>query len=181
MFYIIIVYTIIAIILDWAYSRKYTWDQNCIPERIATSVIQPVMEIVGNGMTAHNWTFQNIIIKKEISESCKLCFETSSKQFRKFGSNRFQRILTSAIVDINPMQSAAIIRPKTHQGNWRICFAINDNQGHYQVTKYSYQGQVKILIDGSGYIMGMDSSGKFLELEIVQYCKAYQRRDVLLV
>jgi hypothetical protein len=179
--YFLIIYIITAIILDYFYSKKYTWNQNCTLERVATSSIQPIMEIIGNGMTAHNWTFKNILIKKQIPEGCKLCYEVSQNPFAKLHSKRIKRILTSAVVDINPFQPAAIIRPKNYEGKWKICFEIDKNQGLYQIAKYSHTGKVKILIDGSGYIMGMDSSGEFLELEIVEYCKAWQRRDVFLV
>ncbi len=183
---LILFYLLTAIILDQVYNRCYFWDANCIPQRIATSLLQPLMEIFGNGMTAHTWHFEYFKVTETIDQKYRLDVcpkhpNKANKSFRKFNSNPILRILTSALVDINPFQEALIIMPKNHNGKWKIAFEVNQNNNIYQKAKYSHIDKVKILVDGEGCIMGMDDKDNFIELKSVGSCRAYQHRNILLV
>jgi hypothetical protein len=174
----VIVYGLAAFRLDQYYSNKYFWDTSCIRERLASSAGQPLMELFGNSMIAHTWCFRTFKQHIDIPHNCKLSIDCEKPLFRKFNSG-WLTFITSAWVDINPMQECAIIQPKDYYGKWKIFF--QTGIGIYQEAKFSHIGQVKIVVDGQGEIYGRDQNGKFLELEIVSRCKAWKRTDILMV
>lgn len=174
---IIFIYAIWVWRLDIFYSGRYFWDQNCDLERFLTALLQPFMEIFGNSMTAHFWHF-----KKQRLGTKPILLELKSwkKPFRLIGGNKFADILTSAWVDTNPNQQTAIVRPKTYKGDWKLV-SFTDQTGVFEVEKCSHIGAVKVVVDGNGSIMAIDQNNNWIELELVNYCKAWQNTHILMI
>jgi hypothetical protein len=174
----VVLYALAVFRLDQYYSDRYFWDTGYAKERIASSVGQPLMELFGNSMVAHTWCFRTFKRHIDIPHNCKLSIECEKPLFRKFNSG-ILTFITSAWVDVNPMQECAIIQPKDYTDKWKIFF--QTGIGIYQEAKFSHRGQIKIVVDGQGEIYGRDLDGNFLELEIVGRCKAWKRTDILMV
>ena len=192
-------YTLACFRLDKFYMGRYFWDEDCnrkqnknqLGERFWTGLLQPFMELFGNGMTAHFWHFNTIKIlesnykenHKENYKNYELVLESSLRQFRIFDKGFIVAVLTSAWVDINPFQTCAIIKPTKDNTDilWKIFFATDVQNGLFQEEKCSHRGAVKVVIDGQGSVWGRDINGNFIELEIVEYCKAYQNTHILFV
>jgi hypothetical protein len=174
----ILIYALAVFRLDQYYSNRYFWDKGCNRERFGSSVGQPVMELFGNSMVAHGWCFCTYKKHIDIPSSCKLVIECEKPLFRKFNSG-LATLFTSAWVDINPLQTCAIIEPVEYTGKWKIFF--QTGIGIYQEAKFSHVGQVKIVVDGQGEIYGRDLKGNFVELQIVDRVKAWERTDILMV
>jgi hypothetical protein len=180
---LILLYFLAIIRLDLFYNNRYFWNQNCRWERVGTSLIQPIMELFGNSMTAHFWHFQDFTIDRNCFEHDKFILQLNSnrKSFRKFNNIPILSFFSSAYVDINPFQTCAIIRPKDYIGKWKIVFARDWNHNLFSIEKCSHVGAVKVVVDGSGGIMGQGESGSLIELELVKYCKAWQNTYILFV
>jgi hypothetical protein len=183
LFIFISIYFLVAIRLDLFYNNRYFWNNNCRWERVGTSMIQPIMELFANSMTAHFWHFQDFQLDHNCFEHDKyiLQLDSNNKSFRKFNNIPVLSFFSSAYVDVNPFQSCAIIRPKNYIGKWKIVFARDWNRDLFSIEKCSHLGAVKVVVDGSGGIMGQDDEGKLIELELVKYCKAWQNTDILFV
>jgi hypothetical protein len=170
--------------LDKFYMGKYFWDQNCEKERFFTCLLQPFMELFGNSMTAHFWHFKNIYLsqeQKQVIYNFELPVNSSCKPFRVFNRGKPIAIITSACVDVNPMQECVIIQPKIHTGKWKLFFAVSYDNGLFQEEKCSHIGAVKVAIDGTGTLLGRDLEANFIELEILKPCKAHQDTHILMV
>lgn len=180
---IIILYFLTVFRLDLFYNNRYFWNKNCKWERVCTSSIQPLMELFGNSMTAHFWHFENFHLDHNCFERGKYILQLTSKKksLRKFNKIPILSFFSSAYVDVNPFQSCAIIQPKDYNGKWKIVFARNWNHNIFSIEKCSHIGPVKVVVDGNGGIMGQSEEGELIELRLVQYCKAWQRTDVLYV
>lgn len=180
---IISLYILAVIRLDLFYNNRYFWDRNCRWQRVGTSLIQPLMELFGNSMTAHFWHFRELKLDRNSFDYAKYILQLNSykKPFRKFNHIPVLSFFTSAYVDVNPFQSCAIIQPKEYSGKWKIVFARNWTNNLFGIEKCSHIGSVKVVIDGSGGIMGQGEDGNLIELELVKYCKAWQHTDVLFV
>lgn len=175
------IYLLYVILLDWYYFRRYQWDSQCILERACTGLIQPLMELIGNRMSAHFWHFKKLKLqtKPEPKYYLKVGHHTNPSRF--FGKNRLLEIFSSAIVDVNPVQPCAIIKPKHHEKKWKLIYPTNLNNQEFDIEKCSHIGQAKIVLAGEGYVLAQDESGNWIELEIIQNCKAFERRDVLFI
>jgi hypothetical protein len=180
---LIVLYFLAVIRLDLFYNNRYFWNKNCRWERIGTSLIQPIMELFGNSMTAHFWHFDNFELDRNSFEHDKCILQVSStkKSFRLFNNVPILSFFSSAYVDVNPFQKCAIIQPIDYKGKWKIVFARNWDQDQFCIEKCSHIGPVKIVVDGSGGMMGQGEHGEFVHLELVQYCKAWERTDILFV
>jgi hypothetical protein len=176
------IYLVLVVVLKSKYSRLYFWNKDCIIEEIATNLIQPIMELIGNSMTAHNWHFQRLDNPNSTEIHSKItCIRSNTKPIRKFDSGFVKMILTSAFVDVNPLQQCAILRPKSYTYKWKIAFPTDLSKDEFKIEKCSHFGAVKIVIDGSGCNFGIGEKGEIIELEVVEICKAYQRKDILFV
>ena len=175
-------YLIVCVALDQYYSRLYQWQNNCLLQRFLTSLGQPIMEIIGNGMTAHFWHFERFAFDKTKIDS-KYILNVGNKPFsvRVFDRNKLLAILTSIWVDINPFQDCLIIKPKNYDGQWSLVFPKHYDNNIFEQEKCLHTGQVKVVIDGQGMLLARDSNGNWLELEITNSCKAYQYRNVLFI
>jgi hypothetical protein len=180
---VISLYFLAIIRLDLFYNNRYFWNQGCKWERVGTSLVQPIMELFGNSMTAHFWHFHNFQMDHNCFEHDKYILQLNSDRnsFRKFNNIPVLSFFTSAYVDVNPLQTCAIIKPKNYAGKWKIVFARNWNHNVFSIEKCSHIGAVKLIVDGNGGIMGQGEDGKLIELELVKYCKAWQSTDVLFV
>ena len=140
------------------------------------------MEIFGNSMTAHFWHFKKIDFDlSDIPNKMVLNVGTNTSSFRVFHKNRFFAVLTSAFVDINPLQTCLVIKPKNSNKPWKLFYPLNLEKGKFEEEKCSHIGEAKIIVDGNGCVLARDIDGNFLELEIVQHCLAWQRTDVLFI
>jgi hypothetical protein len=147
-----------------------------------TGLLQPFMELFGNRMTAHFWHFRKIKLNKnELLSNHILQVQGSLKTKRIFGRNKLLAILTSIWVDINPQQNCLIIQPIDYTGQWQLVFPSNWDQGIFEEEKCFHRGPAKIVVDGSGIVMARNSNGKFVELQIITKCKAYQNRHILFI
>jgi hypothetical protein len=179
---VVVIYLVFVVVLKSKYSGLYFWNDGCGKEQTATDLLQPLMEIVGNSMTAHNWHFEKYNSTNiDQIHSKILCIRTNKKPIRRFDSGFIAMILTSAFVDINPFQQCAILKPKIHQGKWKIAFPSDLDSGEFKIEKCSHIGAVKIVIDGSGCNFGVSETGEIIDLELVELCKAYERKDILFV
>ncbi len=169
--------------LDLYYANRYFWNNNCKWERVGTSLMQPLMELFGNSMTAHFWHFENFKLDRNSFDHNKYVLQLNSSQntFRRFGKLPILSFLSSAYVDINPFQTCAIIKPKNYKGKWKIVFARDWDNNIFSIEKCSHLGSVKVIVDGSGGIMAQNQNNELIELELVQYCKAWQSTDILFV
>lgn len=179
----VLIYILAAIRLDLFYNNRYFWNDNCRWERVGTSLIQPIMELFGNSMTAHFWHFEDFEFDHNSFDHSKyiLQLEASRKSFRRLNKLAIVSFLTSAFVDVNPFQTCAIIQPKGYHGKWKIVFARDWSNDLFSVEKCSHIGAVKVVVDGNGGIIGQGEDGKLVELELVKYCKAWQNTDILYV
>jgi hypothetical protein len=180
LFLLIVLYLLAAFRLDIFYSGRYFWQEGQDKERFFTGLLQPFMELFGNGMTAHFWHFKDVKFEtKDLDKKFLLKLSNHKKPFRRLSSGKFLAVLTSAWVDTNPLQDCAIIKPKNYNGKWQLFFPINSKI--CQLEKCSHYGAVKVAVDGSGTILAKDEQGKFIELELVEYCKAWQQTHILFV
>jgi hypothetical protein len=179
----LLLYILAAIRLDLFYNNRYFWNQNCRLERFATSAIQPLMEIFGNSMTAHFWHFENFKMDHNCFDHDKyiLQLHSNKKPFRKLNNIPLVTFFTSAFVDINPLQSCAIIQPKSYIGKWKLVFARDWSHDVFSIEKCSHIGPAKVVVDGAGGIIAVDQQGELIELELVRYCKAWQHTEVLYI
>ena len=180
---LILFYFIAVIRLDLFYNNRYFWNKNCKWERVGTSLIQPIMELFGNSMTAHFWHFENFYLDRNSFDHSKYILQLNSPKnsFRMFNKIPILSFISSAYVDVNPFQTCAIIRPKTYQGKWKLVFARDWNNNIFSIEKCSHIGKVKVVVDGNGGIMGQGENGDLLELELIKYCKAWQCNEILYV
>ena len=180
---LILIYILAAIRLDLFYNNRYFWNPNCKWQRVGTSLIQPIMELFGNSMTAHFWHFEDLYLDHNSLDHDKyiLQLNSSRRSFRMFNKIPILSFFSSAYVDVNPFQTCAIIQPKSYQGKWKIVFARDWNNDIFSIEKCSHLGAIKIVVDGTGGILGQSESDELLELELVKYCKAWQDTDVLYV
>lgn len=182
---IITLYLLACYRLDKHYSGRYFWDTNCHKEKICTNLLQPFMELLGNGMTAHFWHFRTLPIKNcNFKPKFELKLQSNRPATRIFSKGLFLSIITSIWVDINPFQRCAVIKPVysseiTPNTLWKIWFMTGTQTT--QEEKCSHFGTVKIVVDGQGGIFGRETDGNFIELEVVTYCKAYQNTHILFV
>ena len=174
----LLIYLLTVFRLDQHYSNRYFWDEDCGWQQFWSSIGQPIMELFGNSMIAHFWCFETIRGKIIIPSHCRLQIPCQSPPFRRFNRG-LETVLRSAWVDVNPNQLCAIVQPVDYIGRWKIFFQTGGNT--FQEAKFSHTGAVKVVVDGSGQMYGRDLSGVFIELEILQNVKAWQRTDILMV
>ncbi len=178
----IFIYFITVLILDFYYTKRYIWLPNCLLERLLTGLLQPLMEVCGNRMTAHFWHFRQVLISKEdLPSEYLLRVEDYKKSRRVFGKNKLMSILSSIWVDINPHQNCLIIQPVNYFGQWQLVFPSNWDDGIFEEEKCFHVGCAKIVVDGTGFVLARDRNGNFLQLKIVSKCKAYQYRHILFI
>lgn len=176
----VFLYSLAAFRLDIFYSGRYFWPKNMKKERFFTSLMQPFMELFGNGMTAHFWHFQDVVYSiKNLDKKFILNLTNNKKPFRKLNNGKFLAVLTSAWVDTYPFQDCAIIKPKNYTGKWRLFFPISSKV--CQIEKCSHIGAVKVVVDGNGQVLAKNEKDEFIELELVKYCKAWQDTHILFI
>ena len=169
--------------LDLFYNNRYFWNKNCSWERVGTSLIQPIMELFGNSMTAHFWHFENYKLDRNSFDHNKYILQLYSPKssFRRFNNVPILSFFSSAYVDVNPLQTCAIIKPKNYDAKWKIIFARDWNNNIFSIEKCSHIGAVKIVVDGKGGIIGQGENQELIELELIKYCRAWQHTDILYI
>ena len=150
----------------------------------ATVLLQPAMELVGNGKVTHFYDYKTIDKSTISTNILPLKLIPSKPQIRKL-DNSINSIFSNAFAHTVLIQEAAIITPINYSGKWSLVFCQNMSAGsseeECQTSKIKHTGQVKILVDGSGSIWGFTEDEKWIELKLVEYLDKNQRQDILFI
>jgi hypothetical protein len=108
-----------------------------------------------------------------------LSIQSETEQVRNLS---LEGTLNNTLASLGSVQTSAVVKPSDGNfGNWwRLAFR-DKNSGLCQIGDLQVKGEVKILIDGNQEIFGVDESGKWFELDLVDYIPRNQRRDLLLI
>lgn len=168
-----------AVILSYKYSQKYSYTKSEFPLKIATDLIQPFMEVFGNGKATHMWHWENINPDYDYK---KYGFKRDSTQVRVFKPQfDLGTTLVNARASLNGIKELIVVKPKNYTGKWTEAYCVNQEPIFCQRSIISFEGAVRILNDGDGYTWGLDESGNPIELEILREIPANEERDILFV
>jgi hypothetical protein len=158
---------------------SYTRRQQNFAHSLGTLLLQPIMEVLADGMISHPWDWQAFDANR-LDERAPGLQVISKSSIRNFNAD-FD--LSNLWIDLGGSKEAAIIGPATnYSGYWSLVFcwyeasSLKCKQGSVM-----FKNQVKIIVDGNGPVWGMDEKGNLIPLKNFGYVKRWERRDLLLV
>ena len=170
-----------TVVLAYKYSPKYSYrtEHNSFFVKIATSLIQPVMEIFGNRKVTHAWHWQNYTPDYDYIQ---FGFRRDSESKRVLQSEfSLIGLLTNAAADLNGIKEVIVVKPLNYDGNWSLAYCTTEKELFCQKSTIIFRGEVKILNDGVGYTWGLDKDEKPIKLQILREIKVDQEMDLLFV
>jgi hypothetical protein len=176
------VYLGIAISLGIFNQRTYKYSRQNFLYQTTTILLQPLMEVVGQGKTGHQYNWQPFRSDKIPNQ-----IQTVKVYAKRPNSTRFEPGWLSGLREaLDWRMEAVILAPadKKMDKPWSLIFCQNDEFN--QIKKcfrndIMHQGQIKMLIIGSGEIWGMDTDGQIFDLRVINYVPRTERTDLLFV
>ncbi len=153
--------------------KKFNWIQYG-----STVLMQPVMEIFGNGQVSHWYDWESIKYVDEIDKTVP-SVETipEDEQIRDYSKNI---TWDNAIASLGKIKNTAIIEPINHEGKWRLVYCTKDKT-ICEKSNIVVIGEAKILIDGKMLLWGIDKDDKFLQIQIKEYIDIDKELDIILI
>lgn len=152
--------------------RDFNW-----LEYTGTVLMQPTMDIFGDGKVSH-WYDWNSIGSEKINQTVEAA--------TIYGKNSPQRdyeknlTLNNMVATLNKIDEAAIVEPKNHSGEWSLVFCTEDKK----ICKESnilVTGKVKILVDGNVYLWGLDEKGDTIPVIVKEYIDRSNEEELILI
>jgi len=176
--------SLLAVYIGIAYSLflvskpTYNYRQENLLNQQATILMRPVMEVLANGKVSHWYNWQNIS-KGGINQNVTALKISSGdkKLYRDLGNSfAFENTLAS----LGGIKEAAIIEPLNYKESWSLVFC-DTKYDTCQESNILTKGRAKILVDGTQNVWGKTTSGKHIELKLVEYINRSAETSVLFI
>jgi len=153
--------------------RAYNYKEYSFIKHTASIFFQPTSEIFSNGKRTY-WYDWKTINKEDLKANSTLPLSVSSKK-SQYQNNTQTISWQNTIASLFAVDEAAVIQPKKYVGKWSVIFCSNE------ICKESNlfsEGATKVLIDGDTQFFGRAEDGKYIEINILDIIKRWDRSNI---
>jgi hypothetical protein len=154
-------YLLVVIIWHLFIPDTYTYrSYNFINHNVLTSLMKPVMGIFGYRKVTHWYDWEGISSDKVLNtEPLIIENDTNIRHFEA------RYALVNAWASLGGVQTTAIIKPKDYTGTWSLIYCQNNQ---CKANTLSYEGEVKILVDGQMELYALTERGEVRDVGLVK-------------
>jgi hypothetical protein len=183
-FKIILVVIVVYLSIAFGYAAflpyNYGRDRVNFLHTLATSSIQPYMDVFGHGKISHFYDWREIPDSEVADEYFSLQIRSNSEQKTDHTSDQ-----SKILYDFRQSSEVAIIEPTDYQSPWSLikCTAVapSSNQKICLRSNLTHKGAIRYSIDGQSEVWGVDNQNKPIVLKITEYKSVDQHRHLPLI